>query len=111
MVDKDEEELELDEEANMTEETGGAGDNATIPSRKKYRFNADWQKTFPWLFYENELMYCKYCKAQKHAAEKSVFVTGNANFKQDNLVKHSKSHSHKIQANSVNLACCMNLLL
>ena len=35
MVDEDEEELQLDEEANVTEETGGAGDNATIPGLKK----------------------------------------------------------------------------
>ena len=56
IVDEDEEELmlELDEDANVTEET------VSIPSRKKYRFNADWQKTFPWLLYENKLMYCKY---------------------------------------------------
>ena len=55
-VDDKEEELmlELDEDANVTEET------VSIPSRKKYRFNADWQKTFPWLLYENKLMYCKY---------------------------------------------------
>ena len=56
IVDEEEEELmlELDEDANVTEET------VSIPSRKKYRFNADWQKTFPWLLYENKLMYCKY---------------------------------------------------
>ena len=35
IVGEDEEELQLDEEANVTEETGGAGDNATIPGLKK----------------------------------------------------------------------------
>ena len=57
------------------------------PSRKKYRFNADWQETFPSLLYEKRIIYYKYCKAQKQAAGKSAFVTGNANFQRDNLVK------------------------
>ncbi|KAM3842983.1 nuclear RNA export factor 1-like [Diretmus argenteus] len=46
----------------------------TVPNRKTYNFNPQWQKTFPSLLFEENLMYCKYCKGQKQAG-KSAFVT------------------------------------
>ena len=82
----------LAEEANMRDATE-AGD-ATTHRRKKYKFNVDWQKTFPWLLFENNLMYCKYCREQKKNAGTSVFVTGNPNLKRDTVLKHSKSNRH-----------------
>ncbi|XP_060760948.1 zinc finger protein 862-like [Neoarius graeffei] len=68
--------------------TTGSGVNSKV-----YKFQADWIKLFPWLVFENELMYCKYCKGQKQAGN-SAFVTGNQHFKKDSLTKHNISKRH-----------------
>ena len=43
-------------------------------------FNVNCFKIFPWLAFENNLMFCKYCRGQKQAG-KSLFVSGNPHLK------------------------------
>ncbi|KAK0135633.1 Zinc finger protein 862 [Merluccius polli] len=58
-----------------------------------YKFNINWLQTFPWLQYENQVMFCKYCRGQKLAGN-SLFVSGNPHMKKDSLTKHNKSSRH-----------------
>lgn len=76
MLEEDEE--ELDEEANVNE---GGGNNATIPSRKKYRFNDDWQKTFLQLLYENKCIVRAAKCGSKQLESPFLSQDKNANFK------------------------------
>lgn len=55
-----------------------------------YRFKSDWIKLFPWLEFENNLMFCKYCRGQKQVGN-SAFVTGNPHLKKDRVTKHNHS--------------------
>ena len=67
--------------------------SATISTSKVYKFKSDRIKLFPWLEFENNLMFCKYCKGHKQAGN-SAFVTGNPHLKEDSLTKHNHSEQH-----------------
>lgn len=66
---------------------------STGSASKVYKFKADWIKLFPWLEFEDNLMFCKYCKYQKQAGN-STFVSGNPHFKKDSITKHNYSKRH-----------------
>jgi hypothetical protein len=66
---------------------------STDSASKVYKFKSDWIKLFPWLEFENNLMFCKYCKGQKQAGN-SAFVTGNPHLKKDSVTKHNHSKRH-----------------
>lgn len=73
-----------EEESGDEADLNGAGEvdetqELNRAKRYKYKFNPEWQKTFPWLIFENDLMYCKYCKGQaSKGGHKSAFVSGNS---------------------------------
>lgn len=79
----------------VTSTSAGAGGGRT------YRFNANWLKMFPWLEFENNVMFCKYCRGQKQAGNSS-FVSGNPHLKRDSVVKHNISQRH-IQCRDLHL--------
>lgn len=66
---------------------------STGSASKVYKFKADWIKLFSWLEFEDNLMFCKYCKGQKQAGN-SAFVSGNPHFKKDSVTKHNYSKRH-----------------
>jgi len=72
-------------------------DNTPAPTtaggERTYTFYPDWLKVFPWLVYENDLMFCKYCKGQKQAGN-SAFVSENPHLKRDTVTKHNISKRH-----------------
>lgn len=89
-----EEDMEEEGDENINE--GPSGDNGSSSTAgRKYNFNPQWQKTFPWLIFDDNLMYCKYCRGQKQAGN-SAFVSGNPHFKRDTVQKHSKSRRHAL---------------
>ena len=45
---------------------------------------------FPWLEFENNVMFCKYCRGQKQAGNSS----GNPHLKRDSVAKHNISRRH-----------------
>lgn len=53
----------------------------------------NWLKIFPWLDFENNLVFCKYCRGQKQAGNSS-FMSGNPHLKRDSLTKHNISRWH-----------------
>lgn len=67
--------------------------SASDSTSKVYKFKSDWIKLFPWLEFENNLMFCKYCKGQKQAGN-SAFATGNPHLKKDSPTKHNHSKRH-----------------
>ncbi|XP_051571628.1 uncharacterized protein LOC127451176 [Myxocyprinus asiaticus] len=60
---------------------------------RTYRFNANWLKMFPWLEFENNVMFCKYYRRQKQTGNSS-FVSGNPHLKRDSVAKHNISQRH-----------------
>uniref|UniRef100_UPI001EAF7B39 nicotinate-nucleotide pyrophosphorylase [carboxylating]-like isoform X1 n=2 Tax=Oncorhynchus gorbuscha TaxID=8017 RepID=UPI001EAF7B39 len=75
--------------------TGVAPASPTTASGKQYKYNAQWEKTFPWLHFEGNVMFCKYCKAEPQLAGKlSSFVVGNPHLKKDTVKKHNASKKH-----------------
>lgn len=73
--------------------TGSLSTNVGDTASEVYKFKSDWLKLFPWLEFEDNLMFCKYCKGQKQAGN-SALVTGNPHLKKDSLTKHNHSKWH-----------------
>ena len=64
---------------NEPEETATAS-VSTDSASNVYKYKSDWIELFPWLEFENNLMFCKYFKGQMQAGN-SAFVTGNPRLK------------------------------
>lgn len=80
------ENVESDKEPEMATTSVSTNVSATDSASKVYKFKSDWLTLFPWLLFENDRMFCKYCKGQTQA--------GNSAFKKDSLIKHGKSNRY-----------------
>lgn len=67
------ENVESDKEPEMATTSVSTNVSATDSASKVYKFKSDWLTLFPWLLFENDRMFCKYCKGQTQA--------GNSPFK------------------------------
>ena len=65
-------------------------------SKPKRKFNALWQKAFPWVKLVNKKMFCDVCMNNRRADKSSAFVNGCENFHIKSLRTHNTSSGYMI---------------
>lgn len=69
-------------------------------TKRRRTFQEHWLTVYKWLQHENDLMFCKFCKAYGRGDADGKFISGTNNFKKDTLDWHEK--------NTVNLRLSLN---
>jgi len=71
-----------------------SGSNTSQTSSKR-KFVRAWLKDFPWLMYEANRMFCKFCRDNTTCSgSSSTFMSGSQNFKIESVRSHKASTGH-----------------
>lgn len=85
-----------DSGSDCEEEEADRLESETRPKKKKYHFQQKWLTEFAWLRYEEQTMFCIYCKkCGPTVAGRTNFVQGNKQFKLQSIKLHNDSVKHK----------------
>ena len=60
-----------------------------------FKFNNTWKNDRPWLYYENDKMFCSYCKKYVKTSTGNKFISGYDSLLIENVRSHEVSTSHK----------------
>lgn len=64
--------------------------------KRKREFKIEWKKSFPWLLYKDNKMFCKHCSDCKHIAQQDgAFLNGTNHFRLQNIKSHDVSRQHQ----------------
>lgn len=66
----------------------------TVKARAQH-FHPEWKRTFPWVYYADEKMFCHTCwECPQKSNDSSSLVNGCSNFRIESLKSHARSTEH-----------------